>query len=847
MKAITLNRKSNTALHASLVLILLAALMLLLSAHAFAASSPQASGQINASGGAYLRKSSSTGSRKVALLADNTNLTIYREVYKNKKSTAKKKVWYYVSANGKKGYVRSDLVDNVNYTMLSGTVKSKAAYRKGPGTKMTKRGTLKKGAKVVVYLDARPVASTKGSSKVWYKIYHDGKFSYVCSKHIKITGKTQTAAVSTQTASNVQPTQAQVDQVVKATNNSINTLSNASFENFMTSQGFPESYKAGLRALHQKHPNWVFTSYRTNINWIDAMKKETVYGVSLVSSSYPASYRSTSKNSFSSYAMNAAAGGVVTEEEPAAAAQNDPMPEASSADAVNNTATGEVEEKPEKTAVEVVKTETVMAAASFEDVQKAVEESANAAEGSEEGSAAEPVTGTVITDSASVYTEADPESAVITEISKDAAVTVKAAKVTEQSSGSDAVPVQPGQWYEVEFESVQTVAGSEGDENAQAAYVDSDQNEDKELEAANSAAEKEIIGNDADDDSDAESDAAAADINAESAEGNEESGSEAGTPSEQTETAEVILIKGYVKAADIQVMAAKEQQVTVAEAAADEGQTQTETASENEALAGSESETQTEISEPAETPQTTGPAEEAGLSQIVSNDAKGAYYQVERGWYNASANVVAYYMDPRNFLNEDRIFMFEDLSYKSEYQTASVVNKIISGTKLPSYGFTTNVFMNAGAKYNISPVFLAARVRQETGGSSASVNGSKSGGTVVYNPFNIGASGSNPVANGLAYAKKMGWTTPVKAVEGGASYLASGYISKKQNSIYFQRFNVANGLSNVGTHQYMTNTMAPYSEAYITKSSYSQLGITNEALGFVIPIYNNMPAKTKLP
>ena len=221
--------------------------------------------------------------------------------------------------------------------------------------------------------------------------------------------------------------------------------------------------------------------------------------------------------------------------------------------------------------------------------------------------------------------------------------------------------------------------------------------------------------------------------------------------------------------------------------------------------------------------------------------------QVEPGWYNANSTIVAYYMDPRNFLNQDRIYMFEELAFQGEYQTTAVVNKIIAGTKLSSYGFNANVFMNAGRAYNISPVFLAARVRQETGGDSASVNGSKSGGTVVYNPFNIGAYGSNPVAKGLAYAKKQGWTTPAKAVNGGASYLASGYINKKQNTIYFQRFNVANGLGKAGTHQYMTNIMAPYSEAHITKNSYSKLGITNEALGFVIPVYNNMPGRTKLP
>jgi beta-N-acetylglucosaminidase len=221
--------------------------------------------------------------------------------------------------------------------------------------------------------------------------------------------------------------------------------------------------------------------------------------------------------------------------------------------------------------------------------------------------------------------------------------------------------------------------------------------------------------------------------------------------------------------------------------------------------------------------------------------------QVEPGWYNASSTIVAYYMDPRNFLNQDRIYMFEDLSYRPEYQTAAVVTKILAPSKLPKYGFTSKLFMAAGKANKVSPVFLAARARQETGGGSITINGSKYGGTVVYNPFNVGATGSDPATNGLRYAKSKGWTTQAKAVNGGAAYIASGYITKKQNSIYFQRFNVCNGLSNVGVHQYMTNIQAPYNEAYMTKTSYSQLGITNESLAFIIPIYKGMPSSTKLP
>ena len=205
-------------------------------------------------------------------------------------------------------------------------------------------------------------------------------------------------------------------------------------------------------------------------------------------------------------------------------------------------------------------------------------------------------------------------------------------------------------------------------------------------------------------------------------------------------------------------------------------------------------------------------------------------------------------MDPRNFINENNIYMFEDLSYQS-YQSHAAVSKIISGTALERNGFMASWFVSAGKENGMSPIALAARARQETGGGSIAISGYIfPDGKYAYNPYNIGAySNANPVMRGLEYAKKQGWDTKQKAVFGGAKFIASGYIKQGQNSVYFQRFNVANGAAKVGTHQYMTNILACYTESISTKNSYSAYGITNESLVFVIPIYTNMPASTALP
>jgi beta-N-acetylglucosaminidase len=241
-----------------------------------------------------------------------------------------------------------------------------------------------------------------------------------------------------------------------------------------------------------------------------------------------------------------------------------------------------------------------------------------------------------------------------------------------------------------------------------------------------------------------------------------------------------------------------------------------------------------------------------GGTSLVSGSCPKAYRsgskQYEKGWYKANSKVVAHYMDPRNFLNENCIYMFEDLSYKPKYQTAEVVSAILSPTKLPDYGFTAAKFVKAGKNSGVSPVFLASRARQETGNGGDAVNGTKILGKKVYNPFNIGAfGGTNPLYNGLIYAYGKGWTTPAKAINGGASELAENYISQGQYTLYYQRFNVRNGEKKVGTHQYMTNIMAPYSEAVTTKRSYAKYGITDKALTFEIPVYEGMPSSTKLP
>lgn len=59
-----------------------------------------------------------------------------------------------------------------------------------------------------------------------------------------------------------------------ATTESSGKKSDKDFESYMNDQGFPESYKAQLRELHEAHPSWTFKAVQTGIDWDDLVDNE---------------------------------------------------------------------------------------------------------------------------------------------------------------------------------------------------------------------------------------------------------------------------------------------------------------------------------------------------------------------------------------------------------------------------------------------------------------------------------------------------------------------------------------------------------------------------------------------
>lgn len=237
----------------------------------------------------------------------------------------------------------------------------------------------------------------------------------------------------------------------------------------------------------------------------------------------------------------------------------------------------------------------------------------------------------------------------------------------------------------------------------------------------------------------------------------------------------------------------------------------------------------------------------------------GAACPTEGGWYYATRPAVAYHMDPRNFLTEDHIFQFEQLTFNASYHTVSAVQGFLNSTfmkgKLPddAAGRTyAQSFMEIGKNRKLSPIHLASRVYQEQGqGSSALISGTYPGYKGYYNFFNVGVNGATDAEKaqkGLTYAKNAGWNSRYKSLEGGAATIGNNYILRCQDTIYLQKFNVDKNVGkNLYGHQYMQNIEAPRSESSTTKRMYANAKTVDSAFVFKIPVYEAMPGESCTP
>lgn len=239
----------------------------------------------------------------------------------------------------------------------------------------------------------------------------------------------------------------------------------------------------------------------------------------------------------------------------------------------------------------------------------------------------------------------------------------------------------------------------------------------------------------------------------------------------------------------------------------------------------------------------------------------GYWYGLDGSWVAASKEIIMYYMDPRNFLNDTYIFIFENQSYDPPYQTESGVKTILADTFM-SGSYTcpdtkkkytySQTFMDAAKKSGVSPYHLASRCRNEQGVNGAPQSlGTVKGYENYFNFFDIQAYATSTMTAaemGCKYAKTtnptylLPWTNQYKSIVGGSIFLGTGYITKGQDTLYLQKFDMVDGGNGLYYHQYMTCVFGQANEAISLKNAYSQ-DILNSAMEFKIPVYNNMPDK----
>ena len=135
------------------------------------------------------------------------------------------------------------MFDSYAYTGAATVKATSLNVRSGAGTGYSSVGRLAAGAAVTVIGEQR---GTDGNT--WYQIQYTGtggavNTGYVSSVYIRLP---------------------------------VAYTKDSNFEAYLTSQGFPESYKNGLRQLHAQYPNWVFKAKNTGLDWNTVIENESI-------------------------------------------------------------------------------------------------------------------------------------------------------------------------------------------------------------------------------------------------------------------------------------------------------------------------------------------------------------------------------------------------------------------------------------------------------------------------------------------------------------------------------------------------------------------------------------------
>jgi mannosyl-glycoprotein endo-beta-N-acetylglucosaminidase len=216
----------------------------------------------------------------------------------------------------------------------------------------------------------------------------------------------------------------------------------------------------------------------------------------------------------------------------------------------------------------------------------------------------------------------------------------------------------------------------------------------------------------------------------------------------------------------------------------------------------------------------------------------GNWYRIEytsNAWKTASQEDTLYYLDPNNFINDEKqIFQFLDLSRPSN-ASAEVLNNYLDGRGiLDGQG---QAFIDASIQNGVSDIYLLSHALLETGnGTSTLATGVEVNGRTVYNMYGIGANDNCPLECGSQRAYEEGWFTPYDAIVGGAEFIGNSYIKSGQNTLYSMRWNPrAMERDGYAHHQYATDIGWASKQISDMYDLYQDIGMRNLVLD--IPLF----------
>lgn len=245
------------------------------------------------------------------------------------------------------------------------------------------------------------------------------------------------------------------------------------------------------------------------------------------------------------------------------------------------------------------------------------------------------------------------------------------------------------------------------------------------------------------------------------------------------------------------------------------------------------------------------------LARMANLSNTGDRMIVRNGrWQTATTDEIRAHLDPNNYPQDSTgFFQFMRLDIPTTI-TTSQLNSYLSGKgTLSGQG---SAFKDGARLAGLNELYLVAHAIHETGNGSSrlaqgvwynpktnSVQNSAGAGAVkVYNMYGIGAVDSDVIRGGARTAYNNGWTTPAKAISGGARYVGANYIApggasmSGQNTLYKMLWNPEAAAKSPGNlwHRYATDVNWANAQGYYLAQMFRQFG--NISATFDVPRYN---------